>query len=70
MSVRSLDILVARAVLSDKFLAEILNGRRAELIRDSDLEPEEVVSVLAIKAGTLAEFAASIEEIIRSRESL
>jgi len=70
MSVRSLDILVAKAVISDEFLAGILNGRRVELIRDFDLEPEEAASVLAIKAGTLADFAASIEEIIRSRESL
>ena len=68
MSVRGLHILVGKAVISDEFRDGILNGRRDELIRSFDLEPEEVAEVMAIQANTLEEFAAAVEQIVESRE--
>ena len=68
MSVRGLQLLVGRAVISEEFRIGILNGARADFIRDLDLEPEEMTSVLAIRAGNLAEFAARVEEIARRSE--
>lgn len=68
MSVRNLQIIVGKAVISDEFRAGILNGRRAELIRGFALDPEEEAAVMAIQADTLAEFAGAVEQIARSRE--
>ncbi len=69
MSTRSLQILVGKAVVSDEFRIGILNGRRAELIRGFELEPEEIAGVMAIQAGTLAEFAAAVEQMVSARET-
>ena len=66
MSTRSLQILVGRAIISDSFRADILNGRRAELLQEFDLDAEERAAVLAIRADTLAEFAAQIEQLVSS----
>jgi hypothetical protein len=70
MSIRNLEILVGKAVVSDQFRAGILNGRRAELLHEFDLEPDEASEVLAIQADTLAEFSAAIERIVHAREAL
>ena len=68
MSILSLQKMVGRAVVSDEFRAGILNGRKAELIRDLDLDPEETAQVMAIRASTLAEFAAAVEQIVTAHE--
>ena len=69
MSTRNLQILVGKAVVSDDFRIGILNGRRAELIRSFELEPDEIAGVMAIQAGTLTEFAAAIEQMVNPRET-
>ncbi len=68
MSMRGLQLLVGRAVISEEFRKGILNGARADYIRDIDLEPEERAGILAIRAINLADFAAQVEEIARRRE--
>jgi hypothetical protein len=47
-----------------------MNGRRAELIRlpEFDIEPDEARALLAIKAETLADFAAAVEHLVAQRE--
>ncbi len=67
MSIRGLQFMVGRAVVSDEYRAGILDGRKAELIRDLDLEPGESAQVMAIQAGTLAEFAAAVERIVQTQ---
>lgn len=64
MAERELHRLIANAVVSDQFRAELLNGHRAEVIRQFHLEPYETVRVMAIKATTFPDFAAEIENII------
>jgi hypothetical protein len=68
MSSRSLNELVSRAVVSDEFRAGILNGKRAELLRGFNLEPDEVAQVMAIRANTLQEFSAAIERLMGYRD--
>jgi hypothetical protein len=70
MSVKGLNELVGRAIISDSFRAGLLNGQRAELLRqfETRLEPEERQAVLAIQARDLADFAAAIERLIAERE--
>ena len=63
MSARGLQMLVGKAVVSDRFRVAVLNGRRVELLGDFDLKPEEVREVMAIQAETLAEFAAAVARI-------
>ncbi|MBI3241229.1 MAG: hypothetical protein HYZ49_02935 [Chloroflexi bacterium] len=69
MSVRGLQKLVGKAVISDNFRKGILGERRAELVGGFDLEPDELVSLLSLRAETLAEFAGAVEEIINNRRS-
>jgi CheY-like chemotaxis protein len=68
MSIVSLNAIVTKAVVSDRFRDGILNGRKAELIRDFDLDADEVAAIMSIHADSLAEFAAAIDELVRARE--
>jgi hypothetical protein len=69
MSVRALEAIVSKAVVSDRFCAGILNGQRAELIRPFGLEPEEMSAVLSIQALDLSEFALAIEQLTMGEPS-
>ena len=59
--------MVGRAIVSDKYRAGILNGHKAELLRDLDLEPGESAQIMAIRANTLAEFAAEVDRIAQTQ---
>jgi hypothetical protein len=67
MSIHGLEFMVGRAIISDEYRAGILNGHKAELIRDLDLEPGESAQVMAIRASTLAEFAAEVDRIVQAQ---
>jgi hypothetical protein len=67
MSIHGLQFMVGRAIISDEYRAGILNGQKAELIRDLDLEPSESAQVMAIRANTLAEFAAEVDRIVQAQ---
>ena len=67
MSIRGLQFMVGRAVISEEYRAGILNGHKAELIRDLDLEPGETAQVMAIHATSLTEFAAEVERIVQAQ---
>lgn len=70
MSVKGLNEVVGKAIISDSFRAGLLNGRRAELLRQFDerLEPDERQAVLDIQASDFSSFAAAIEQLIAQRE--
>lgn len=70
MSVKGLNEVVGIAIISDSFRAGLLNGRRAELLRQFDerLEPDERQAVLNIQASDFSSFAAAIEQLIAQRE--
>jgi hypothetical protein len=67
--VNGLNKLLGEAVISDLFRAGLLNGRRAELLRDPrfQLDPDETADLLAIKAETLKDFAIAVEDMIERR---
>lgn len=67
MSLYGLQTLVARSVISDSFRTAMLNGRRAELIRDLDLDPDEATQIMAIGADSLPDFANGVFEIMETR---
>jgi hypothetical protein len=70
MSINGLNEVVGRAIISDSFRAGLLNGRRAELLRqfETRLEPDEQQAVLVIQASDFADFAAAVERLIAQRE--
>lgn len=68
MSLRALEIMVARSVTSDQFRKGIMNGRRAELLQEYHLEPDEFAEVMAIQAGTATEFYAAVDQILTERD--
>ena len=67
MSIHGLQFMVARAVISDQYRIGILNGHKAELIQELDLDPGESAQVMAIRANTLAEFAAEVDRIVQAQ---
>ena len=70
MSLRGMNEIIGKAVISDRFRAGLLNGKRAELIRqpEFDLEPDEAMALMAIHAENLAEFAVAVEKLVEQRE--
>jgi hypothetical protein len=64
-----MNVMVTRAVTSDQFRKGMINGRRADLIREYDLEPEEQAEIMAIQANTESEFYKAMDRIILSRAS-
>jgi hypothetical protein len=70
MSLRGLNEIIGKAVISDRFRAGLLTGKRAELIRqpEFELEPEEAMALMAIHADNLAEFAVAVEQLVEQRE--
>ena len=68
MSITSLNTIITKAVVSDRFRAGLLNGQKAVLIRDFDLDPAEVSAIMSIHVGSLAEFAAEVDQLVQTRE--
>jgi hypothetical protein len=68
MSITSLNAIITKAVVSDRFRAGLLNGQKAVLIRDFDLDPAEVSAIMSIHVGSLAEFAATVDQLVQPRE--
>ena len=70
MSLRGMNEIIGKAVISDRFRAGLLTGKRAELIRqpEFELEPEEAMALMAIHADNLAEFAVAVEQFVKQRE--
>jgi hypothetical protein len=68
MSTLSLNAIITKAVVSDRFRAGLLNGQRAVLIRDFDLDPAEVSAIMSIHVASLAEFAAVIDQLLQTRD--
>ena len=66
MSARGLQQLVGKAVVSAQFCAGLLSDRRAEALYGLELDAEETAAIIAIRADSLAEFAAQVEAIFGS----
>jgi hypothetical protein len=64
MSAAGMNRLVGKAVVSEKFCAELLGERRSDALRAYDLNPEEYGSVMAIQAEALPQFAAAVDRLI------
>ena len=66
MSTKGINQLLGLAVISDTFRAGLLNGQRAQLVSnpDIDLDLEEAAALMAIEAENLRDFAAQVEQLI------
>ena len=70
MSIRGLNEVVGKAIISDSFRAGLLGSQRAETLRlfEDKLDADEQQALLGIQAETFADFAAAIELLIEQRE--
>jgi|GEM_PF-614794 len=70
MSIRGLNEVVGKAIISDSFRAGLLNGKRAEMLRlfEDKLDADEQQALLGIQAEAFSDFAAAIEQLIEQRE--
>ncbi len=64
MSVTAMHKLIGHAVVSERFCAGLLNGRRAELLERFEFAPDEVEALMSIEARELPSFAAAVERLI------
>lgn len=64
MCTKKLHRIVGKAIVSEKFRQGILNGKRAELIQQFNLEAEEFGAMMSIRANTLSDFARGVTTIL------
>jgi hypothetical protein len=69
MSNKNLHRIVGKAIVSEKFRQGILNGKRAELIQQFNLEAEEFGAMMSIRASTLSDFARGVNTILARQGS-
>ncbi len=63
MSALSINRLIGRVLTSDRARAWVLNGHRADVLKELDLDPDEYSDIMEIQANTLQEFSAAVETI-------
>jgi hypothetical protein len=57
--------MVCRAIVSDQYRVKLLGSERAEVLQASGLDAREQEALLAIRAETIEDFAASVERALR-----
>lgn len=70
MSHPALQQLIGRAIVDKEFCVQLLNGRRAAAVAEFRLTDAERDAVLGIRAGTLEEFAAKLDQWIEAPNAL
>jgi hypothetical protein len=63
MSALAINKLIGRVLTSDSARAWVLNGHRADVLGEFELEPDEYTDIMDIRANTLQEFSAAVEVI-------
>jgi len=66
---KKLHRIVGKAIVSEKFREGILNGKRAELIQQFNLETEEFGALMSIRAEKLSDFARGVNLILANQGS-
>ncbi len=64
MSTHALYRIVGQAVIDDEFSERLLGAEREALLSGFDLSPAEHAAILTIRAETLADFAAKLEQFV------
>ncbi|MBM4424226.1 MAG: hypothetical protein FJ030_12700 [Chloroflexi bacterium] len=68
MSIRGMNQLIGKALISDTARGWALNGKRADLLQQCELDADEVANIMSIKAHTLEEFSAAVHAIYVGRK--
>ena len=69
MAYESLQAVVGTAVIDSVFRSALLNGSRRSAVENFDLTQEETNAVMAIRAETLAQFAAQLHQWILRQQN-
>lgn len=64
MDPKKLDKVVGKAIASKKFREGLFTEKRAELLKQFDLEADEFGALMSIRANTLAEFARGVNRAL------
>ena len=70
MSYHSLKAFIGMAVYQEQFRHEILNGQREKHVANLRVNPSLQNKILAIQTEDFSEFAAAVEEIIDTSNTL
>src|SRR5574341_721330 len=70
MSALAINKLIGRVLTSDRARVGVLNGHRAEVLQELDLDPEEYSDIMAIRANSLQEFSAAVEVIYNRQKDV
>jgi hypothetical protein len=63
-----LEEVVGQAIIDREFCAGLLNGKRARLLSQFNLTPEEMQALMSIDANSLEAFAGQINNWIESQQ--
>ena len=63
----ALEEIVGHAIIDREFRAGLLNGKRARLISQFNLTPEETQALMSIRADSLEAFASQLYRWIESQ---
>jgi hypothetical protein len=63
-----LQVMVATALIDAEFCRRLLNGQRHIVVNEFDLTEEERAFVQTIKANSIQEFAAQLDEWLQTQE--
>jgi len=64
----ALEEIVGHAIIDRDFRAGLLNGKRARLISEFDLTPEEMRALMSIRADSLEAFAGQLYNWIEAQQ--
>ena len=64
----ALEEIVGHAIIDRDFCAGLLNGKRARLISEFNLTPEEMRAVMSIRADSLEAFAGQLYNWIEAQQ--
>ena len=68
MSLREMERIIGRAIISDAFREGLLGDRRAELLKYFYLSKEELEFLLKIRADTFVEFSQAVNDFRENPE--
>lgn len=68
MSALAINKLIGRVLTSSHARTGVLNGHRADVLKEFDLAPDEYSAIMAIRAHTLQEFSVAVEAIYNRQQ--
>lgn len=69
MSIANLNRFVGNAIISDRTREWVTNGRLVEILRENNLDNDEIAEIAAARAQSMSELSAVIEHMVARQEA-